>query len=296
MSSFIVLTDSTCDLPQEFLDKYQIDYAPMTYSVGMEDYPALLDWSIHSPKEFYDFMRAGTTVKTSQVSAGEFEQHFTKWLNQGLDVLYISCSSALSGSINIARMVAKDLAESYPDRTIYCLDSLISSLGQGYLAMKAAAFRDENLSVHDAAARIEAMKLHVNQFATVGSLEFLRRAGRVTAASSFFGNFLGIKPILISDKIGQNYAVKKVKGAANVRTEIANMIQEVVENPEEQTLYISHADAVDEANAMREVIMKTVPFKDCFISNIAPIVGASVGPGMIGVYCVGKEVTIEGGN
>jgi len=93
-----------------------------------------------------------------------------------------------------------------------------------------------------------------------------------------------------------DYAIKKVKGAANVRTEIAGMIKDVVENPEEQTLYISHADAIDEANAMRDVIMNAVPFKDCFISNIAPIVGASVGPGMIGVYCVGKEVTIEGGN
>lgn len=296
MGSFAVLTDSTCDLPQDKLDEYQIDYAPMTYSIGMDDYPAMLDWSIHSPKEFYDFMRAGTTVKTTQVPASQFEEHFTSWLDQDLDVLYISCSSALSGSINIARMVAKDLAEKYPDRTIYCLDSLISSLGQGYLVMKAATLRNEGLSVTEAAEQIEAMKLHVNQFATVGSLEFLRRAGRVTAASSFFGNFLGIKPILISDKIGQNYAIKKVKGAANVRTEIAGMIKDVVENPEEQTLYISHADAVDEANAMRDVIMNAVPFKDCFISNIAPIVGASVGPGMIGVYCVGKEVTIEGGN
>ena len=296
MSTFAVLTDSTCDFPQELLDKYQIDYAPMNYTIGMENYPALLDWSIHSPKEFYDFMRAGTIIKTTQVPATEFEKHFTSSLEQGKDVLYISCSSALSGSINIARMVAKELASKYPDRTIYCLDSLISSLGQGYLVIKAAALRDEGLSVTDAAAWIESMKLKVNQFATVGSLEFLRRAGRVTAASSFFGNFLGIKPILISDKIGQNYAIKKVKGAANVRTEIANMVQETVEHPEEQTLYISHADAIDDANAMRDTILKNVAFKDCFINNIAPIVGASVGPGMIGVYCVGKEVTIEGGN
>lgn len=296
MGDFVIITDSTCDLSQEMLDEYEIDYTPMNYSIGTEEYPALLDWSVHSPKEFYDFMRCGTIIKTSQVATACYEDHFTKWLEMGKDILYISCSSALSGSINVARLVAKNLASTYPNRTICCVDSLISSLGQGYLTMLAAKLRKEGRSITETANEIEAIKLHVNQFGTVDSLEYLRRAGRVTAASSFFGNFFGIKPILISDRIGQNYAIRKVKGAANTRMEIAKEIQAVVENPEIQCLYISHADALGDAEKLRDEIMKLVPFQDCYIGNIAPIVGASVGPGTVIAFCLGKEVTIEGGN
>jgi DegV family protein with EDD domain len=268
----------------------------MTYSIGPEEYPALLDWSIHSPKEFYDFMRCGTVIKTSQVSIPCYEEHFTKSLAEGKDILYISCSSALSGSINVARLVAKNLATEYPERTICCVDSLISSLGQGYLVIRAAELREQGYSMAETASQIEAMKLHVNQYATVGSLEYLRRAGRVTAASSFFGNFFGIKPILISDKIGQNYAIRKVKGSANTRLEMAKEIAAVVEEPEKQCLYISHADALEDAQALRDAIMNLSAFRDCHIGVIAPIVGASVGPGTVAAYCFGKEVTIEGEN
>lgn len=296
MGEFVVIADSTCDLSQDMLEKYEIDYTPMGYSIGTEEYPALLDWSIHSPEEFYDFMRCGTIIKTSQVSTACFEEHFKKWLELGKDILYISCSSALSGSINVARLVAKNLAETYPERTICCVDSLISSLGQGYLAMLAAKLRDEGKTVTETAEKIESIKLCVNQCATVGSLEYLRRAGRVTAASSFFGNFFGIKPILISDRLGQNYATRKVKGAANTRIEIAKEVAALVEHPETQCLYISHADALNDAEALRDEIMKLVTFQDCYIGNIAPIVGASVGPGTVAAYFLGKEVTIEGGN
>ncbi|MBQ8148710.1 MAG: DegV family protein [Lachnospiraceae bacterium] len=295
MGTFVVIADSTCDLSMELLEKYDIDYTPMNYTIGTEEFPALLDWSSHSVHDFYESMRCGTIIKTTQVPSIVYEEHFTKWLKEGKDVLYISCSSALSGSINVARIVAKNLVAEYPDRTICCVDSLISSLGQGHLAMVAADMRDEGKTVSEVAEYIESIRLNVNQFATVADLEFLRRAGRVTATSAFFGNFLGIKPIIISDKIGQNYAIKKVKGAVNTRNEIVARIVEAAVEPENNTLYISHADNLTEAEAYRDAILEKVPFKDCIISCIGPIVGASVGPGTVNVYCWGTEVTIEGG-
>ena len=137
------------------------------------------------------------------------------------------------------------------------------------------------------------MKLCVNQFGTVDDLNYLKRAGRVKAQSAFFGNAFGIKPILISDRHGQNVAIKKVKGAKNAKLEIAQMIKDVCIDPEHQTLYISHADAEESANALRDDILACVPFGDCYMNYIAPIVGASVGPGTLIAFCVGKEVTIE---
>ncbi len=295
MKPFAVITDSTSDLGKDLREKYDILYTPMNYIIGEEEYPAMLDWESHSAKEFYDMMRNGIQIRTTQVPRETYTRIFTEQIEAGKDVLYISCSSALSGSINIARMIAKELLETYPHAKICCVDSLISSLGQGYLVIQAAEMRDAGKSVEETASYIESIRLKENQFGTVGNLEYLRRVGRVTASSAFFGNLFGVKPIIISDKAGQNYAMKKAKGALNAKKEIAALLAEATENPEEQTLYISHADALDDAEQLRDEILKFAPFKDCYINYIAPIVGASVGPGTIIAFGFGKEVTVEGG-
>ncbi len=295
MRTFAVVTDSTSDLGRDLREKYDILYTPMNYVIEDKEYPALLDWENHSAKEFYDMMRNGVHIRTTQVPRDTYVRTFTEILESGKDVLYISCSSALSGSINIARVVAKELTETYPDAKICCVDSLISSLGQGYLVMQAAEMRDAGKTAEETAAYIESIRLKVNQCGTVGSLEYLRRAGRVTASSAFFGNLFGVKPIIISDKIGQNLAVKKTKGMLNAKKEIAAMLAEATEGAENQTLYITHADALEDAEQLRDEILKIAPFKDCYINYIAPIVGASVGPGTIIAFGFGKEVTVEGG-
>lgn len=295
MRTFTVVTDSTSDLGKDLREKYDILYTPMNYVIEEKEYPALLDWESHSAKDFYDMMRNGVHIRTTQVPRDTYVRTFTEILESGKDVLYISCSSALSGSINIARVVAKELMEAYPDAKVCCVDSLISSLGQGYLVMQAAQMRNAGKSAEETAAYIESIRLRVNQVGTVGSLEYLRRAGRVTASSAFFGNLFGVKPLIISDKIGQNFAIKKAKGALNAKREIAAMLAEVTENAENQTLYITHADALEDAEQLRDEILKIAPFKDCYINFIAPIVGASVGPGTIIAFGFGKEVTIEGG-
>ncbi len=295
MRAFAVITDSTCDLGKELREKYDILYAPMNYVIDEKEYPALLDWESHSAKDFYAMMRNGIQIRTTQVPRETYVNLFTEQILSGKDVLYISCSSALSGSIHVARMVAKELSQTYPDAKIYCVDSLISSLGQGYLVMKAAELRNSGKTAEETAAYIENVRLQVNQVGTVGNLEYLRRVGRVTASSAFFGNLFGVKPIIISDRIGQNLAIKKVKGALNAKKEIAAVLAQAIINPEEQTLYISHADARDDAEQLRDEILKIAPFKDCYINYIAPIVGASVGPGTIIAFGFGKEVTAEGG-
>ncbi|MBQ6638423.1 MAG: DegV family protein [Lachnospiraceae bacterium] len=295
MASFAILTDSTSDMSPDMLEKYNADYAPMNYTMGEAEYPALLDWSIHSAKEFYDFMRQGIIIKTTQVPVPVFEEKFTKYLENGQDVLYISCSSALSGSYATALTVAKDMMEKYPGRKIRCVDSLISSFGQANLVMVASVERENGKTLDEVANYLESIRLTRNQFATVENLEYLRRCGRVSATSAFFGNFFGIHPVIISDKIGQNYAIRKIKGAKNVIPELTAEVKAAVIEPEMQTLYISHADNETQANALRDAILAEVPFNDSLIGYIGPIVGASVGPGTLSIYVVGKEVTVQGG-
>ncbi len=292
--SFVIYGDTVCDMSRQMRERYGIEYVKMNYCIDGKEYPASLDWESHSVKEFYDMMRAGTVVTTTQVPRSVFEQEFEKCCQEGKDVLYVGCSSALSGSINLATVVAAEFKEKYPERTIRCVDSLISSLGQASLLIMASKLREEGKSTDEVADFLEANRLKVNQVGTADDLNYLKRAGRVKASSAFFGNLFGVKPLIISDTAGQNFAVKKVKGALNAKKEMAQMVAGWVENPEEQTLYVSHAD--DEASAIqfRDEIMKVVPFKDCVLGYIAPIVGASVGPGTIISFCYGKEVTVKG--
>ena len=296
MKNFVIFTDSTSDLPKELREKYSVDYVPMNYVIDGTEYTASLDWEHHSVHDFYDIMRNGTRALTTQVPREVFVERFEETLKEGNDVLYISCSSVLSGSINLAKVVANELNEKYTDNKIVCIDSLCSSLGQGYMVMRASELRAQGKSIDETAEYIESIKLKVNQFGTVDKLDYLRRAGRVKASSAFFGNMFGIKPIIISDVIGQNFAIEKVKGALNAKIKIAEHISNVIEDKGLDCLYISHADCIEEAELLKEKILEVVPFKNVITAPIGPIVGSCVGPGTIIAFCFGKEVTVGGTN
>lgn len=294
MKNYIILGDSTCDLSTEIRIEYNIDYAVMNFLCEEKESPASLDWESISPKEFYDLMRNGKKVTTTQVPYNIFYNKFTECAENNLDVLYISCSSGLSGSVNTARLVKDEILEKYPNIKIEIVDSLISSLGQGSLLIEASKLRKEGKTIEEVRDYIESIKLKVHQAGTVASLEYLKRAGRIKASKAFFGNLLGVKPIIISDIKGQNYAYKKVKGRKNSLLQLVEEMKENIVDSESQTLYISHADSIEDAMFVKEIIEKEIKCKDVYINYIGPVVGASVGPGTIIVFCRGEEVTIEG--
>ena len=295
MSEFIIITDSTADLYKELREKYNIDYVKMNYVIDGVEYTASLDWENHSVSDFYNMMRNGKRIMTTQVPREEYINKFKSYLSEGKDILYISCSSALSGSINLATVIAKELEGEFPERKVVCIDSLCSSLGQGYMVIRAAELKESGKTLEEIATYIEENKLKFNQFGTVENLNYLKRAGRVKASSAFFGNMFGIKPIIISDKKGQNFAIEKVKGAANARVKIAQHLNEVADE-EKKYLLISHADCLEDAEKLRDEALKIANFKNVIIGTIGPIVGSCVGPGTIISFCFGKEVTIIGGN
>ena len=293
MREFVIFGDSTCDLNKELRTQHGIEYVSMNYVVDDQEYVASLDWESHPVHDFYNLMRDGKRVFTTQVPKQNYIDAFTSAIEAGKDVVYISCSSALSGSVGTAQVVAQELSGQYPDAGIYCVDALNSSLGQGHMLIMASQLRAEGKSAAEVASYIESIRQKVNQCGTVDSMEYLRRAGRIKASKAFFGNLFGIKPLIISDTKGQNYAYKKVKGAANARTAIAQHIVDAAEGVYE-TLYISHADDEEAATALKDEILALAPFKNVVFGYIGPIVGASVGPGTIIAYVYGKEVTIEG--
>ena len=293
MREFIIYTDSTSDLTQQLRQEYGVEYVKMNYIINEVEYQASLDWESHAVQEYYDLMRSGVRIFTTQIHRDTYYNAFKRAVEAGKDVIYIACSSALSASINVARLVAQELKQEYPEANVFCIDSLISSLGQGYLVMEASRKRQAGLNAAETAAYIESIKLCVNQCGTVASLEYLRRSGRIKASKAFFGNLFGVKPIIISDRKGQNYAYKKAKGTANARAAIAEHIAQAADGAYEE-LFISHADCLEDALLLKEEILKIAPFKKVTLSTIGPIVGASVGPGTVIAFCYGKEVLIEG--
>lgn len=298
MSQFAIVGDSTCDLTKKLRTEYDVDYCFMSvsYKDGKEEKEILanLDWEIIPAKKYFDMMREGTRFLTAQVSEAEFDRVIGGYLKKGIDVLYIACSSALSQSVNLARKLNEDVwKKEYPNNKVVIIDSLISCMGQGMILMEASRLRKEGKTIDEVAKIIEDTKLDYNQIAVCNTLTYLARAGRVKGAKAFFGNLAGVKPIFISDAKGNNFAVEKVKGRRSSLLKVVEMTKNLAVKPEEQVCYLSHADALEEdINFLKEHLLNEVGFKDVCVSYLGPIIGASTGPETIGVYFVGKTVTI----
>lgn len=295
---FVIVVDSCADLSTELRKEHGIEYVKMglvkKLKEGDVEIPASLDWDLYSHKELNDWLRSGMIIKTTQVSHAEYQNMFTKIIEQGKDVLYIACSSALSGSYNYSLIVKNELLEKYPNANIICIDSLCSSFGQGLMALDAAKMKQEGKTLEEVSEYIEENKLCYSQFATVETLDYLKNAGRVKASSAFFGNIFGVKPMIISDAQGNNYAIKKVKGRKNSINEIVNMLKADVVDAENQTIYVVHADALADAEYLKELIEREVAPKEVKIECLGPIIGVSTGPGTLGAYAKGKKVTVVG--
>lgn len=295
MKKYVVVTDSCSDLGKELRDKFDIEYIPMHYSCEGKQYVADLDWGNISVSDFYGLMRDGKRIITAQITAKEYKDAFVKYIENGYDVLYIACSSALSNSVKTSYMVSDELKAEYPDSKVICIDSLNSCPGLGLLCIRASELREQGKSIDEVAEWVKANRKVANQECTVEKLTYLKQAGRVSAASAFFGGLLSVKPIIISDINGQNAPVEKVKGR---KTSIQRMVERFKDEYlplEGQKVMIAHADCLAEAEEFKAKIMEVLPDKDVpvYLGNIGPIVGGSAGPGTLGVWFLGKEVTFD---
>ena len=285
-----IVTDSCSDLPKELREKYDIDYMMMnTVKDGVET-PADLDWNNIDPRDFYNVMRGGERYTTTMVPPAEFQKYFRAELEKGNDIVYIACSSKLSGSVNVGKVEAETILKDYPGAVICCVDSINACMGEGLVAIKAAGFRDEGKTAKEIEAAILPIRNNVNQFVTVHTLNALKAAGRVTGSSAFMGNLLGVKPIIISDKVGNNTPIKKVKGRLNSLKELAALTAAAVEGIDHPDVYVAHADCEEDAKDVVEMIKELIPGARTYITYIGPIIGASIGADAIGVFSYGKSI------
>ena len=300
MSKFAIIGDSTCDLTDELRKEYDIDYCRMMVSWTDKDGKnkeiyASLSWEEISHADYFDLVASGIRVFTTQVTEQEFDLVFEKHLEKGEDILYIGCSSALSASVLLAQKLVKKYQYKYPQRKVLVLDPLNSCMGQGLMLINASKMRKNGESIESVYSYLDEHKLEYHQLATVENLDTLKRAGRVKASKAFFGNLFGVKPILISDAKGNNYAIEKQKGRRNALLRIVEMAKQEAVDPENQTCWISDAECKKEdMELLVENLKNTVKFKEVRVVPMGPIIGCTTGKGTIGVYFIGEKVTVVG--
>lgn len=292
MRDYIILTDSCSDMFTPLRKKYNVEYIPIHMQYKGKDTPASLDWGEYfTERELWDEIEKKVYLKTSQINETEFAECFKRYLDDGKDILYIGISSGLSQSVNSARLAINAVSKDYPDAKIYAIDSLNACKGEGLMTIIASKMRDEGKTIDEVAAWIEKNKLCVHQWCTVDDLGYFKRAGRVTGAAAFFGGILQVKPIIVSDALGHNSPITKVKGRKAAIKALVDATKENIVNPEEQTLYVAHGDCPEAAEELARQLKEAVNPKDIYVDWLGPIIGCTAGAGTLVVYFIGTEVT-----
>lgn len=286
MKKYVIITDSSCDLTKEYRTEKHIEYAKMMMTwndeKGVEhDTYASIDWEVLSAKEFYDLIRKGTRFLTALPTKQNYLDVFEPPLKRGEDVLYLACSSGLSASWKIAEAVANELNQQYKNK-IFILDTMRAGMAQGSIVMLAQELKEQGKSLEEVMRIINEEKLKYKEVGIPESLLYLKRAGRVTAPAAFFGNIIGLKPILVFDEKGSNIAVEKAIGKKKAFARMAEMIKEDIIDPENQDIYLMHADCNEEdIKAFKEAVLKQVKVRSVIVQLLGPIIGATSGPGTI---------------
>lgn len=283
-----IITDSSCDLPREYVDDNNIEVISLVLNLNGQIIKDDLGKTL-SYKDFYQKMRDGATPTTSQVNAHEFEEAFIKHIKNGDSIIYISISASLSGTFNSANIAKNNLLEEYPEAKIELVDSSSVSMGQGLLVLKACEMRDNGASIDEIVEWLEENKRKVIHSILIDDLNHLKRGGRISGATATIGGLLNIKPSAYLDDEGKLAQGEKIKGKKKALRFLANEVKERAIDSENEVLYICHGDCQEEAESLRDIIEQEVKFKNVIINYVGNVIGAHTGPGALAVIFLGKN-------
>ncbi len=284
---YVLLTDSSCDLPDNIAKKLNIEVLPMEYQIDGKSYNYYLDAREMTLADFYGKLRQGMYATTSQINYDSYINYFEEYLKQGKDIIYICISLGLSGSYNTCNIAVSDLQKKYPDRKIYIIDPCSDSAGQGLVVYNAGLKYNEGLSIDELRDFVEDYKKKCCHWFVIDDLDILKRGGRISAATATFGKALQIKPLISVDETGKLINVGKLRGTSKIYDEFLKKIKRDGENLQNQTIFIAHADNPEGAEKLSEMVKPLV--KDIIICQIGPVIGAHVGPGMLALLFYGNR-------
>ena len=286
--STIIMTESTCDLPREYIDAHPcLEVVPMVFQFGAEEQ---LDIAGQTDNHLnYERLRAGEVATTSQINSDYLYGQMKKHLQNGDDVLYLAFSSGLSGTCSNGMLAANELRGEFPERKLTVVDTLCPSLMEGMLAIMTAERLERTGEDVDAlAAWVETIKPRLNAWFTVDDLKFLKRGGRISAASAAIGTMLSIKPVLHVDDEGHLIAMSKERGRKRALKALVDRM-EAQQFDKDTPIYIGHGDCPEDAQAVAAMIKERFGREVTLINYIGMVIGAHSGPGTVALFFVGKN-------
>ena len=286
MTDFRIVTDSGCDLPADLLEKLDLKLVPLMVLFRGENREDAVDDSI---KDLYAGLRAGEGATTSAVNPDRWSRVIEPILKEERDVLVFAFSSGLSTTYQSAVIAANELMEQYPRRKILVVDTLAASLGQGLLLWYACQKRDEGMSLEELYAWVEREKFYLCHWFTVDDLMYLKRGGRVSAATAIVGTMLQIKPVLHVDDEGHLINVAKTRGRKASIEALAKKVGELGEGFCNDTVFISHGDCREDAEILASILKEQYGVKEVYISYVGAVIGSHSGPGTIALFFMGKH-------
>ena len=286
MSAYQILTDSGCDLPNEMLASLGVRTVSLTVNFRGEARADSVDEGI---REMYKALRAGEAASTSAVNPAGWAAAMEPALAAGEDLLVITFSSGLSTTYQSAVIAANELKEAYPQREILVVDSLCASLGQGLLVWYACKKKGEGMSLSDLAEWVEKNRIHLCHWFTVDDLMFLKRGGRISAATALVGTMLNIKPVLHVDDEGHLINMAKARGRKNAIEMLAEKAVQLGEGYDNSTMFICHGDCLEDAQYLEKRLKERCDVKEVVIGYTGAVIGSHSGPGTLALFFLGKK-------
>ena len=287
MSDYVIVTDSSADLPASLVQELGVEVLPLSFTVQGKTYHNYPDDREMDPKVFYKMLREGEMATTSAVNVAEYTAMLEPLLQAGKDVLVLAFSSGLSTTYQSSVIAVNELAEQYPDRKICTVDTLCASMGQGLLVWLAAQEQKKGKSLEEVRDWVEENKLHLCHWFTVDDLHFLKRGGRISAATAVVGTMLSIKPVLHVDDEGHLISMGKARGRGASLTALVDHMEQTVTDVD--TVFISHGDCLADAEKVAADVKKRFGTRDVVINTIGPVIGAHAGPGTVALFFLGTK-------
>ncbi|MGI6121331.1 MAG: DegV family protein [Saccharofermentanales bacterium] len=289
MREYVVVTDSTCDLPNSLVEELGIVVIPLGFSVDNRSYLHYPDEREMSIKEFYRLLREEKTSTTSQIPPDRFIEVFQSILSEGKDIIYFCFSSALSGTYNSARLAEDELMGQYPHQHIITVDTKAASMGEGLFVYHAALKKRQGCSLIELKEWAENARDSFCHWFTVDDLHHLKRGGRISATTEVIGTLLSVKPILHVDVDGRLNAVERVRGRRRSLNRLMEHMQNTYVDAQRQTVFIGHGDCIEDARYLEEAIRSKMDVGDIVIGFTGPIIGSHTGAGMVGLFYQGSH-------
>ena len=292
MRDYVLSCCSTADLTHEHFESRDIHYICFHYFLDGKEYPDDLGQSVPFA-QFYDAMSKGADTRTAQVSIGEYVDYFTPFLEQGKDIVHVSLSSGLSGTVNAARNAALIVKERFPERNVYVIDSLGASSGYGLLMDGAADKRDEGLSAEELAKWIEENRLKLHHWFFSTDLSFYVKGGRVSKTAAFFGGMLDICPLMNMDNLGRLIPRYKIRTKKKVIKTIVDKMEECARDglDYDGKCYICNSACYEDARQVADLVEARFPKLNgkVEIYDIGTTIGSHTGPGTVALFFWGSE-------